>query len=758
MITLALLATALTVADPGPRTPGPYAILPGREPLVRAMLEQPGLAECACTGLSIARDHLVARYECSGVPHAVALHAPETPGARLKTGKFAIFTSSEHPFPAELLAAIERSVRTGEREWRWERGWASEAGGAGAWPLFAVSLALIAAGLWGSLRKRSGPSPEAAEERPSEAASDGRRWLEATAVAALAFGALLLTRHSPPVNLDTARDLLIARDVALGRDELPAIPSSFPHARLLHGGLWLRLLAQGWRHGTPINGLGLLLELSGAVSVGLTFALARRSGLGAALFAAALQMVLLHQVTERPVLWNPALLPLLVAAFAAAALSRRPLMLPVAGLFAGAASQAHVLMVTLLPTLLFAGALQRGVSGALLALGAFGAAWSIGAEVAATGQLRLALAQPAVLAGLLLFPIAGLVVRRSPRARRRCDELTVAAALAVGLVATLAVARTATAFAPRYAAPLLTFGPLALALPLGRVMAAADRKGRWARRIGIFASLAATLLVLGWGHRSWQRHPTDAAAWTLDDARRVASALRAEGFSPRDSMERLSSPHSPRALLGAVLALDDGATGGLEAARRSESPLVFKSLSPLPEPLPAGWRAIPLERGHAVVRARRSVLDHAGLELCVETSSPPQKRCAAARPELRETEAFSQRAYPSLAGEPEVDLTRPFELRATLPYRLAAGEEAVTVFTPGEGRRWRIEAFTGTGASGELPAQSVRLGPGPAEGRLVLTYRCLSAPCLGDAVDWRPEWIETVDADAPLVALMPLAN
>ena len=749
----ALLVTAVAALDPGPQTPGPYAILPGNEPLVRALLEDPGVSECRCTGLSIARDHLVGRYLCGETPHAVALHAPETPGAIRKTGKFALFTSSEQPFPSELLAGIERSVRARESAWRWEKGWASEAGGDGKWPLMDCFTALFAIGLTGSLWRR--------KPRDSSPADDPKlRWLEAAAVTALAGTALMLTRHSPPVNLDTARDLLIARDLSLGRDELPAIPSSFPHARLLHGGLWLRLLSAGWRFGLPLGLFGQAVEWASALSVGLTYLVARRrTGIAAALPGAALQLVLLHHVTERPVLWNPALLPLLVTAFAAAivlhAESGGIVSLLLAGLFAGAATQAHVLMVTLLPTLLFSAVLRSGLMPAMAALGAFGAAWSMGAEVASTGQLRLALGAPWLMAGLAGVVGVGLVARRKGLP---AHQSTLALALLVGIAATALVARTATSFAPRYAAPLLGLGPLAIALVTGKTIGAAVRKGRRALQIATIASLGVTTLVIVWGYRSWQRHPVDGAAWTLDDARRVARALRAEGFSPRDLMNRLESPHSPRALLGAMLALDDGATGGLEASRRMDAPLVFKTLEAAPALLPTGWKGIALEQGTALYRSRHSVVRNEALELCVETTGPSEKRCAETTPELRDVEAFSQRAYPSLAGEPPVDLTRPFELRATLPYRIPEGEGPVTIHTPGEGRRWRIESVEGSPSADGLPGQRVVLGPGPAEGRIVLSYRCSEAPCLGDAVDWRPEIIETTGDDAPLLPLMPLAN
>lgn len=736
----ALLALALAAWA------GEVAIPPGREPLLMEMLVPPARrAGCECRGIQVVPDRAVARIECEGRLQALTLQPPGAKGAARRTEKFSLV--ADGPLPEALLDAVAESVRAHETQWSWiERPAAPVFKRASTGFPFAAAFATMAAAALGLLALARGTRVPVG----AEPAAPGRpSWLELAAFPA-AFAALALLVPDPPTHLDTARDLLTARDLAAGRQVLPAVPSSFE--QVWHAALWIRALQLWIWSGLSLQSLHLAILLGHAAAAAAVWTGLRplTSG-GLALATAAGSLWAGLEVAEVPILWNPSLLPL-----PAAALSWSLLRLArgggagagvLAALTLGVCSQIHAVTLLLTPAVLFALALasRRPVLCLPAGAGAFAAAWSAGSlDVAAALLHRVPAGAAAIFA--LAVVLAGLVLRRPYRALPDADRafaLALAASISCAAALTLQAAWLGRALEPRYLSPLAPIAPIALALGTrGLWGAARKRMGSAWRPAAAFAFVG---LALGTHGR-----PRRECSWTLFDARDLAMRLLDEGWRAEDLVRHLRSPDAPRRLLGSVLAFLPEPPPGEPPAHLRECDLlaVKVPLEAIRAP-PREWEIAPLGEGQvAVLRCLPSALAWQEPKLCYAPASAPEKEaCAPARFNFS-TELLSDQSYPALMGGPGNSWPEGDRVRVRAIVGVAGaprGERIVETFSPPP--RWRVSR-----GEGDPSGHTIALAPGEA-GVLVFTAELASGSDYS-ASPFPPDFVEREPSEAALSALL----
>jgi hypothetical protein len=743
-VTAALIALALATAA------GRQAIPPGREPLLLEMLAPPARrAGCECRGIQVERDRVVAKVECGGRLQALTLLPPGAEGAARRTEKFSLVAGGA--LPDALLDEVAESVRGLEARWTWI--------GRPAGPRIQVPLAafkrpsalaalgaILAAAALGLLALARGARGRPGEERTAP----GRpSWLELAAFPA-AFAALALLTPDPPAHLDTARDLLTARDLAAGRPVLPAVPSSFEE--VWHASLWIRALQLWLWTGLSLKSLHLAVLLGHAAAAAAVWSGLRplTSG-GLTLAAAAGSLWAGIAVTELPTLWNPSILPLPAAGLSWALLrlarggGAGPGLL--AAISLGACAQIHAVMLLLLPALLFAVAMasRRPAMALLASAGAFVGAWTAGAlEVVAALMPRVP-PGPATLAAMVSVG-AGLALRRPFRAlpeAMRAFALAFAGSISCAAALSVQAAWLGRAPEPRYLAPLSPIALVALALGARRIWdAARTRMGTAWRPILAFALGGLMLAAHG--------RPRREGGWTLFDARDLAARLSSDGWRAQDLVRHLRSPDAPRRLLGSILAfLPEPPAGAAPTVSRECDLLAVKvPLEAIPAP-PREWEIAPLgARQAAVLRCLPSALAWREPKLCYAPASTPDKEaCAPARFDFS-TELLSHLAYPALVGGPGDAWPEGgrVHVRALVGTAAAArGARIVETFPAPPG--WRVGRLEGA-----LPGRAVALAPGGNE-ELVFTAELASDSDYA-ASAFPPDFVEREPSEAALDELL----
>jgi hypothetical protein len=151
-------------------------------------------------------------------------------------------------------------------------------------------------------------------------------------------------------------------------------------------------------------------------------------------------------------------------------------------------------------------------------------------------------------------------------------------------------------------------------------------------------------------------------------------------------------------------------------------------------------------------------LDHHHLTFCFAPRAAPQDRGCVTAGDPGDPATPEERAYPALAAVrdafPDERLRRLGPLRQTIriPVHAAPGPaHRVAVARPASG--YVIDAVTGVAARGPLPARSVILEGGEAEGELILAREDADASPRPDRA-WPPDLFEIPEGDIALARLV----
>lgn len=456
---------------------------------------------------------------------------------------------------------------------------------------------------------------------------------------AATLGLLLVFRVHAEVNLDTARDLLIARDCTLGVHCSEAGPrSSF--VALMHGALWSHVLELREAWGLGIAAIEVLVVVALAAAAALVPVSARLLGRRAGPVTWALWLPAALVTSGYPTLWNPSLWPLALAVFTAALAyaSRRRGLVWFVGAAAGLALgiELHVSTAVLLPFLVavIAACARRPLVTTAIA-GA--ASWGILAldspkgfvenrEVAAQHATALALTLAAAFA-------AGLAARRRLGARADAERAAVvAAALCVyWMIALVLLAGwSGHGLRARYLAPLAT--PAAILL-------GARIEGPRIRRVAV-------LVVVAWHLASWAgARLFERRRFDVVEAEVIARELYGRDLAFGDLYRGVRGPHAED--LVATLAAFEPPDG---RRAREDGPglrIVRAGRGDVPAGAPSTWRVLELGGGAvAVIVALDAWVRLDPLEICEDG------RCEAvsvdvARFDQREGMVWADRAYAS---------------------------------------------------------------------------------------------------------------
>ncbi|MGZ3453028.1 MAG: hypothetical protein ACXVEF_25700 [Polyangiales bacterium] len=513
-----------------------------------------------------------------------------------------------------------------------------------------------------------------------------------------------------PLHLDTARDLLIAKNCVLGpRCEGAGPTTSF--GGLVQGALWSHVLEARERWGFSIAALERFVDLSLALSAGL-LALTAHFGFRRkpTLFMWIAWLVMTVTAIGYPILWNPTLSPLPIAAFhlalAIGARTGKTFALVVAAAALAFSIDLHVAYSVMVPFFLMA--LVALARQPLLAL-----AYSLAlmAEIIALespGAYRHNLARAAPFTGTL---IAGLVVAcaigfalRKPLRRRPAGERPWIVAVSSSLyfvVMLLALSRVGgRAIEERYLGPVVP--------PLAILFGAAIE---WVLPvllvpIGEVAIVIAMLVM----------RPPKLDQILLRDAEPIARELYAHA-SFDDLFVHLRGPEA-FPLLGTVAALEPPRRSGPSGLE--EDILVVRSSKGAPAELPPNARVIELGGGSVAIVIRYAAkIDGRQMEVCLDGDC---HAIAVDPADLsgRHSIGWYARAYPSIGamlrafGGRNGRMTYRFRLRPGAPSKVVAS----ALFCP----RWRIESATG--ATSQLPGRST-LVVAPEGGDIVFSvYDC----------------------------------
>lgn len=515
--------------------------------------------------------------------------------------------------------------------------------------------------------------------------------VSATGRASLAFFAgtwalLAAFRTHAPLHLDTARDLLIARDCALGLHCPGAGPrSSF--GGLLQGATWPRLLELREQFGWGLAALEHAADLLLACAAAVVPLVARRIGAPANALTWALWFPATLWTIGYPRLWNPTPWPLaLVLTFLALLQAARSGGAVMFGLAAGALALAvdvHVaaaVMVPLAIAVASAGA-RRPVVALPLAAGAFvGALAWLSPGAFAENRATLAPYAAALLTGAALAVTVGLIARRwfvgdgDRRARLVAVVACVYGSVALALLSLI----TGHGLDPRYFAPIVTPAALVLGARGSSVLAP-----RW--RVALLVAVVAGYIAL------WAVQRVVDRQFRLIEAEAVAVELYGRGLAFGDLYRHVRGPRAFD-LVSTLAALEpnDGRTAGRDGL---DWLIVRAPRAALPSPVPDGWQVVELGDSHvAVIVAAGPNVAIEPVEVC---SDGDCMRLAvdvdrfAQGPGMQ----WSARAHAGLVGLPG-RFAGASAVTYRLPRRTDGAPRHIVVF-PDDCGRWQIDGEPG---------------------------------------------------------------
>lgn len=573
---------------------------------------------------------------------------------------------------------------------------------------------------------------------PTQRASQAPVAALALFVATLAL--LGVFRVHAPLHLDTARDLLLARDCVLG-GHCPGMGPRSSFGELMQGALWSHLLELWQRLGLGFAGLERAADLLIAAAAALLPWVGRGMDrpVGALTWALWLPATLL--TIGYPTLWNPTPWPLALAlfhlAFVHAVRSGHWLPCTLAGAALALAIDLHVATALLLPFFLaaaLAGA-RRPTLAALSAFAACAGVLALDSPGAFAVNRQIVARHPAlVLLTLGCALAAGLSARRrllaAPAASRaRLVGLALCiyyAALLLGLSVV-----SGHSLEPRYLAPIVT--PAAI---LGGAWAeAAIQRARRIRPSKIRAALALLIIVLH-GAR-WARDRGDARHFRLVEAEPIAAALFDRGLAFGDLYRHLRGPGGFH-LLSTLAALEPP---DLRVAGRDDRDyLVIRAArSSVPSPTPPGWTLVDLGGSHVgVIVPRTTRVEIDPLEVChtrAEVHSCETFPVDLHRFDQRDDNRWADRAYAGIAGlDRLLGRTPGAEIFYKLSLRAASGGSVPRILLfADECSTWRIDQASEAG----------------------VVFAVIAAPrCRW----WLPPFVELEDPDPALDALILAAT
>lgn len=526
------------------------------------------------------------------------------------------------------------------------------------------------------------------------------------------------------IHLDTARDLLIARDCTLGRHCPEAGPrSSF--AGLMHGALWSHALELRERLGLGVAAFERVVAVALALAAALVPVAARPLGRHAGACAWALWLALTLITTSYPTLWNPTLWPLALAlltlALAWTARGRGTLAALALAAALAASLGLHASSALLVPFALAAivACARRPLVAVPLASALLLALLALDAPKGFTENRGLLAAHKAALLLVLAASVAlGALAR--PRLSALPDALRaerVLAALCLALLALwpLGAWLSGHGLQARYLAPLATPAAILVGARLDRSPAL--------RRLTLAGVLLGYLAF--WADDRWSDRRL-----RVFEAEAIAAELYGRGLGFGDLYRRLRGPDA-FALLSTLAAFEppDGRAATGEPRDLVVLPLAREAL---PSPLPPGWSAVPLGGGRvALIAASLPRLDLDALELCRDGACAPQPvdgRRFDQHPDM----VWNIRAHAPLAPRGRDGERWVYRL----PVRPAAGQPRELVLLRDECAGWTIE----TSDAGHR----LELRPDAR----AASFAVAAAPrCRG----WLPPYVE---ADPPLARLL----
>ncbi|MCY1064432.1 hypothetical protein OV090_06655 [Nannocystis sp. RBIL2] len=491
-------------------------------------------------------------------------------------------------------------------------------------------------------------------------------------------------RAHAPLHLDTARDLLIARDCVLGGPCPGAGPrSSF--AGLVQGTTWSRLLELREHLGCDLAAIEHVADLLVACAAALVPLVARRLGAPANALTWALWLPATLLTIGYPRLWNPTPWPLaLVLTFLALLHGARTG--GAAALIAAAAALAlavdiHVAAAVLVPFGVFAAAATARRPG--LALPAAGAVF-VGVLAASSPgafvENRAILTPHAAAgsAGLALALAAGLAARRwlAESGPRRARIIAVLACLHCLVVLPLLALISGHGLDPRYFAPVVT--PAALVVSLGL-----------SPRISRQLQLALAGLVVAGHVGLWAAQRAFDRQFRLVEAEAIGRELYGRGLAFGDLYRHVRGPRAFD-LVSTLAALEppDGRVGGQETR---DLLIVRAERAALPDPLPSEWRVVALDDAHAaVIVALAPTLDLARFAVCDAAEDCTEVTVDVARFAQGPAMQWAARAHAGLA-----ELPRRFAGASTARYhirrRITDPSPRIVLFRD-DCRRWQLDA------------------------------------------------------------------
>lgn len=586
----------------------------------------------------------------------------------------------------------------------------------------------------------------------------------AFAVATLAF--LTIDKHWAPLHLDTARDLLIARNCVEGIHCLHAGPNA-SFDGLLQGALWSHVLELRAFLGIGLVGLQRCLDVLLALGAALIPLIARRTlQKPASAITWALWISFSLTSVEYPFLWNPSPMPLALALFHGtllfAARERGDVHFIPAGVALAAAIDLHIANAVLVPFFIgvVAATSRNPIPALFVSLTAMIGFLAVDSPGSFSHNAMVAAAHaPAVAAGLTISAAVGAAARR-PLARRSDASRALIVAWSVaafGALAMIALAKVSGhPLHARYLGPLVT--PCAILAGAWLHELLATLRSPVAGKARTLAVLVGVTVLFD---KTAPRRPRD-TAFRVHEVEPIAAALHARGLTFGDLYQHIRGPRAFE-LMATLAAMDKGPLTA-QASSTGEDVLVLRARRDAIS-TDLARRSIDIGGGLvALVETYTPFVDAARFEVCRQRPGGPRE-CHSARVDagdLSETSpGWAVRAYPGIGDTARAFLDRRFagaEMTYRMKVRIPAGAapRRIRVFQEPEALVvWTIARVDGIPVEGSLPGRSVVLGKGgPGEGEIVFSGRVPSNA--GFAFHrWLPPWVEIGEGGSALEALLP---
>ncbi|MEM7155588.1 MAG: hypothetical protein AAF799_22250 [Myxococcota bacterium] len=538
---------------------------------------------------------------------------------------------------------------------------------------------------------------------------------------------LAMSGHGLPIRHDSMRDLAVARDFWVEGVGPGSHSSSIPGIQ--HGRLWPMVLGALRSMGADLGTISWIRDLSAALAAALCAVLAvRLHGVGGAWAAALAAGLLGPWLAVHPLLWNPAMatLPLAALFLSCSLLLERggPSLAVAAGAMAGLAMQAHPTNVFAIPLVAGIASLRaRSTFDALLAANAAFLTIAIIDPESVLSWRSTESAGPLPVVIALGVPVGvglgGLVRGRFERLSAVARQRVLIYVATVLVVSAIGAAAILVELPRRHYFAAVVPGVACFAGFIGARLLSLIPNPRWQ----VAAWLAA-------GAVAYNQGPEDPEqAYGLEDVELLAKALHARGV-PRDRVGlSVQAPSRFAHVVGLALLYPDTP---LESERQAgQRPIVAFMFPDEPPELPGGWERVPLASHVAVLGLGPEPWVQRGeFEACGQIDGERWCQPVVDAGQLDPEATWHQRAR-NMDVSPWPEAVDP----ATVMQRL-------TVRTADEGTRYLIlrrgwdlvECSAVECSATDYTAESSRTqvieltSPGPVEAQLVLKQREVGPP------------------------------